>query len=117
MKVIVAGGRDFNNYELLHKTMVGLSMKVDEVVCGCARGADTLGEQWAKEHNIPVVHFEPNWDLYGNSAGFIRNAEMAEYADFLVAFWDLKSKGTEHMIETMKRKGKGGLVVPYEIKE
>ena len=113
-KVIIAGGRDFDNPQMIEDTMKQLDMIVTEVVCGCARGADTLGREWAKKHNIPVKNFPADWDSYGNIAGALRNQEMGDYADFLVAFWDGKSAGTRHMITYMQQIGKHGKVIMYE---
>ena len=106
MKLIVAGSREFNNYELLKKSIQENFQwyEVEEIVSGTARGADTLGEQFAKEYNIPIKQFSANWDLYGKSAGYRRNAEMANYADALIAFWNGDSKGTMHMINLAKEK-------------
>ena len=70
-----------------------------------ARGADRLGERYAKEHGYKVIYMPADWDLYGKSAGFKRNVQMAEYADALVAFWDGVSFGTKHMIETAQKMG------------
>ena len=114
MKVIIAGGRDFDNYEYLSETMSKLDFIVTEVVCGGARGADSLGEQWAKTNGVQIKYFYPNWDLLGKAAGHIRNREMAEYGDYLVAFWDGKSAGTQNMIMTMQQLGKHGTVKLYE---
>lgn len=107
MKVIVAGSRDFKDYKLLCESLdFYLSRQTDiEIVSGCARGADSLAIQYANERGYPVKKFPANWDLYGKSAGYRRNAEMAEYADALVAFWDGKSKGTKHMIDLAEDKG------------
>ena len=113
MKVIIAGGRDFNNYDLLTQTMNELNIIISEVVCGDARGADTLGAVWASANEIPVKHYPVDWDTYGRSAGIIRNKQMAEYADFLVAFWDGKSHGTKNMIDTMQQMDKHGRVILY----
>ncbi len=106
MKLIVAGSREFNDYNLLKKSIQEnfLRYEVEEIVSGTARGADTLGEQFAKEYNIQVKQFPANWDLYGKSAGYRRNAEMADYADALIAFWNGESKGTMHMINLAKEK-------------
>ena len=116
MKVIIAGSRDFNDYQLLCKTMSELDIKIDAIVCGGARGADSLGRIWANENNIPVVDFPANWNRYGKSAGFIRNKEMGDYADYLVAFWDKKSKGTKDMKYYMQQLGKHGKVILFENK-
>ena len=74
-----------------------------EVVSGRAMGADMLGEIYADENNHSIKHFPAEWDKHGKGAGFIRNGEMAKYANLLIAFWDGESKGTKHMIETAKR--------------
>lgn len=100
MKMIIAGGRDFNNYEILSNVLKIFQKQIDEVISGDAAGADTLGARWANENNIPVTYFPANWEKYGMQAGFIRNAKMAEYADGVICFWDGKSKGTQHMIKT-----------------
>lgn len=73
---------------------------------GCARGVDRDGEYYAKCNNIPVKHFIPQWDVYGKAAGMVRNHEMALYADALIAVWDGKSRGTQHMILDMQKTGK-----------
>ena len=116
MRVIIAGSRDFNNYALVCATMEELmkEMEITEVVCGCAKGADELGEIWAWSHHINVKRMPAEWDRFGRSAGMIRNHQMGEYADFLVAFWDGKSRGTQDMISYMKKIGKHGRIVKYE---
>ena len=114
MKVIIAGNRTFNNRQLLFDTMDNLDIEIDEVVCGEARGADTLGKIWAKSKDIPVKSFPAEWDKFGRMAGPIRNRDMGEYADYLVAFWDGKSRGTKNMINYMQQIGKHGKVVIWK---
>lgn len=107
-RVIIAGGRDFNNYPLLERTMDYLLSKVNDevmVVCGKARGADSLGEAYAKRNGYAVAYFPAQWNTYGKLAGYMRNEQMAQNADAVVAFWDGKSRGTEHMIRTAERYG------------
>jgi len=117
MKVIIAGGRDFHDIQMVDNEMETLFYvpskddylwNVDEIVSGTARGADQAGENWANRHNLPIKQYPADWDTHGKGAGFIRNAAMAAYADVLVAFWDGKSRGTKHMIDTAL---KGGLDV------
>ena len=105
MKVIVAGSRSFKDYEVLCKTLD--EMEITTIISGGARGADKLGERYAKERGISLEQYPAQWDRYGNQAGFIRNVEMAENADTLVAFWDGISTGTLHMITVAKRAGVG----------
>lgn len=115
MKTIIAGGREFTDYYVLHDCMQDIPWDITEVVSGTARGTDVLGETWGANKRTPVVKFPANWDKHGKAAGHIRNAEMADYADALVAFWDGKSKGTRGMIETAAKKGLYVKVFRYEI--
>jgi len=71
---------------------------ITEVVSGHAPGADTLGERFAKENNIPVKLFPAAWKKLGRAAGPVRNKAMADYAEALVAFLYPHSKGTKSMI-------------------
>jgi len=84
-----------------------------EIVCGKAKGADSLGEKYAIENNIPIKYFPPDWLRFNKSAGFIRNEEMAKYSDGLIAFWDGKSKGTKHMITIAKKYNLNIKIVNY----
>ncbi len=108
LKVIIAGGRDFKDYELLEKVCdEHLQKYIDfgyniKIISGLARGADSLGVNYAKSKEYKVHKFPANWDLYGKSAGFIRNEDMARFSDALIAFWDGKSKGTKNMINLAK---------------
>jgi len=106
IKVIIAGGRDFDNYEHLMNACDYMLQNCGyiEVVSGGAKGADILGEKYAYERGYPVKRFPADWDKHGKSAGYKRNVEMADYADALIAFWDGKSKGTKHMIDIAKNK-------------
>ena len=113
MKYIIAGGRDFSNGGIALKIFDRDFHDVDEIVSGCANGADQIGMSIASIRNIPVKKFPAEWNKYGKSAGFIRNAAMGEYADALIAFWDGKSKGTQHMIRTMIFQNKPYWVYDY----
>ncbi len=101
IKVIIAGGRDFDDFNKLCKVCdVFLKDQINiEIVSGAYKGADLLGERYAAERNHPIKQFPADWRRYGKSAGLKRNTEMAIYTDVLIAFWDGKSKGTKHMID------------------
>lgn len=110
MKIIIAGSRTITDVRIVAWALGSAGLKlgmISEIVSGGAKGVDTLGEQIAIINNIPVRRFPADWNKYGRSAGYKRNAEMAEYADILVAVWDGQSKGTEHMVDLMQRGGKG----------
>lgn len=109
-KVAIIGSRSFNDYEFLKEKLNPDSISI--IVSGGAFGADELAEQYAEEHEIPMRIFKPNWKL-GKHAGLLRNIEIVDFCDFVIAFWNGKSKGTKHAIEYAKKIGKE--VVIYEI--
>ena len=100
-RVIIAGGRDFNDFRKLCDVSLYMlqNKKNVEIVSGTATGADKLGEKFAKFMGYKIKQFPANWDVYGKRGGYVRNKEMAKYADALIAFWDKSSKGTKHMID------------------
>jgi hypothetical protein len=114
MKVIIAGSRNFNDYNLLKTSCDNLLTQFTniEIVSGTARGADKLGERYAMEKGYSIKEFPANWSL-GKSAGYIRNDEMAQYADMLIAFWDGTSKGTKHMIDLANKRSINVEIVNY----
>lgn len=114
-KVIVAGGREFNDYSLLKKALdFYLRDRTDVVVVsGAASGADALGERWAKENGHKIERFPADWKKYGKAAGPKRNKQMAEYADAVVVFWDGQSRGTASMIREAKAVGLPTRIVRY----
>ena len=83
------------------------------IVCGEARGADSLGKRLAYEKGWKVLSFPADWDKHGKAAGYKRNDEMARNADALIAFWDGKSRGTKHMIDLAKKYGLQTRIVGY----
>ena len=109
-RVIIAGSRTFSNYQLLRDSCNSLLSEKQRthtvvIISGTAQGADRLGEHYARERGFQLRRFPADWDRNGKAAGIIRNAQMADNADALIAFWDGKSRGTKNMIETAKKKG------------
>ena len=120
LRVIIAGSREFNDFPKLMNSSIEIlteiSKKRDDldrirIISGTARGADKLGEQYAKIAGYELSKFPADWDRLGKRAGYVRNAEMAKFAveddnyGVLIAFWDGKSRGTKHMIDLAKRYG------------
>ena len=104
MKIIIAGGRRIEDFEVVLTAIKESKFQITEVVCGCAKGVDTLGEVWATMSNLPVKKFPADWGRYGKVAGPVRNAQMADYADGLILIWDGESRGSKNMLqEAMKR--------------
>lgn len=121
-RVIVAGSRTASNlyvYSLLERKLDRI-LKYKAVthdiviVSGTARGADRLGEEYAKSRSYLVERYPADWDQYGKRAGYIRNSEMATDADALVALWDGESRGTKHMIAIAKQLGLPTRVITFD---
>lgn len=123
-KVIIAGSRSFTDYNFLETTMNKLFGTPIIVVSGCAKGADTMGEQWAKSKGYEIEKHPADWKnlnvpncrikhnqhgAYNALAGHNRNMEMLEAVKnnhdrgCVVAFWDGKSAGTKNMIEIAEK--------------
>lgn len=125
-KIIVAGGRDFSDYKLVDEKLTAIRTAVWkndvaddlEIVCGKARGADALGDEWGKANHVGVEYFPANWNRqpdgsYDRAAGHKRNRQMGDYADALLAFWDGNSRGTKGMIDYATEKGLAVFIVKY----
>lgn len=101
MKVIVAGSRHITSRKIVALAMQASKLEISELVCGLAPGVDSVARELADEALVPIKDFPADWDKYPKAAGHIRNKEMGNYADALVAVWDGQSKGTQHMIQYM----------------
>lgn len=115
MNLAIIGSRDFNNYKLLERIIdeYNIHYNFDTIISGGAKGADSLGEQYAKENDIPLVKYLPDWEKYGKDAGFIRNKDIIENSDYIIAFWDEISKGTLHSINLARKQNKPCTVIYY----
>jgi len=108
IRIIVAGGRDFRDFDFMCKTLDYLLRNCLDyhitIISGGANGADKLGEQYAHLRNYNVEVHEAEWEKYGKRAGIIRNEFMALEigATNCLVFWDGKSKGSKHMAETAR---------------
>lgn len=108
MKTIIAGSREIDNPKL----ELGLALyacpfysDITEIVTGDCQGIDKAGNSFARAGGIKLTIFPANWNRYGKKAGYLRNMEMATYADALIAVWDGESKGTKMMINIARKTG------------
>lgn len=109
--IVIAGSRDYNNFKEAKKFIDFCISKIKKentliFVSGGCSGADMLGERYAKEKGYKVERYPAEWDKYGKSAGSKRNKKMAEISDYVICFWDGKSKGTKSMIDFAKQLNK-----------
>jgi hypothetical protein len=118
LRIIIAGSREFNDYKLLNNSMQDIlgdrnfpECEAVRIISGTARGADQLGEKFAKEKGLQLTRMAADWDTYGKRAGYIRNEQMAKFSvedgnsGMLIACWDGVSKGTKHMIDLATKNG------------
>lgn len=109
MKVAVIGSRIFDDYELVKETLSNIDITL--LVSGGAKGADSLGERYANENNITTLIFKPDWKKHGPAAGPIRNTDIVNNADTIIAFWNGESRGTKDSITKAEKLGKEVIII------
>jgi hypothetical protein len=106
MKTIIAGSRSASREDVSNAMRnCPFTYLVSTVISGTARGADTFGEDWALANEINIVRFPADWAKFKRAAGPIRNKEMAEFGEALIAVWDGRSPGTKNMIKNARHLG------------
>ncbi len=110
-RVVIAGCRDYNNYDEAKEYIDFCLSDIRKenniiIVSGGASGADSIGERYAEENGFEVEKYPADWKTYGRSAGPRRNRQMAEISDYVICFWDEKSRGTKSMIDYAKKYNK-----------
>lgn len=110
MKIAIIGSRslkvnDLENY---------LPENTTEIVSGGATGIDTCAKNYANEHNIKLTEFLPKYNRYGKCAPIMRNSDIINYADEVLAFWDGESHGTAQVINYCKKNNKKIVVIRKE---
>ena len=114
MNVAIIGSRDFKNKELLDTTMKKIQEQntITKIISGGAKGADTMGVQWANKNNIETLVFYPDFKKYKRAYHF-RNRQIVMQSDLIVAFWNSYSTGTKYTINFAKTLEKEVIVVKY----
>lgn len=105
MKVIIAGHRDCEDYELLKQVIHASGFDVTSVLSGGCRGVDKMAERWSREFKVNCTVYPARWDVYRRHAGPMRNAEMVANAEALIALLASGSKGTADVIKQATAKG------------
>ena len=103
MKVLICGSRGICDKKYVYDCINNSNFDITEVISGRAHGVDRIGEEYARDHNISIKHFVPDWDQFWNVAGILRDRQMVDYSDAIIAIWDGMSKGTDFTIKYAKR--------------
>lgn len=105
MKVAIVGSREYGQIYKVQEYVCSLPPDT-VIVSGGARGVDHMAEFAALATGKAVQIFKPDWNKHGKKAGYLRNIDIVNAADRVVAFWDGVSKGTQHSITLAKKNGK-----------
>ena len=118
MKIAIVGSRSFNDYDLfvgeLNKIFSEEDFEIDEIVSGEALGTDLMAKKLALNNNIKYIGFPADWNKFGKSAGFIRNQQIVDNSDIIIAFQLNKSKGTQDTINKAKLQNKKVILIKVE---
>jgi predicted Rossmann fold nucleotide-binding protein DprA/Smf involved in DNA uptake len=110
LKIAIIGSRGLECEEL----GLYIPKSCNEIVSGGAKGIDTCAKKYAIAHNILISEFLPEYEKFGRAAPIMRNKQIVDYADKVLAFWDGKSKGTKSVIEYCKKTNKAYEVILLE---
>lgn len=116
MKIAIVGSRDFPDLQMVEERVRNFGRSF-EFVSGGARGVDKTAEKAAKKIGAKITVFPADWKTHGKRAGFLRNQQIVDYCDELVAFWDGESKGTMHSVSLTKAQGKPGAIYNSKSRE
>ncbi len=113
MKIAIVGSRDFKPLDRVRDYVKALPAG-SIVISGGARGVDSAAEEAAKEAHLTTFIFPADWNQFGKRAGYLRNIDIVNAADKVVAFWDRTSRGTKHSMDLAVKAGKP-LEVVYQL--
>lgn len=107
MKLAIIGSRDL----IIDDLEYYLPKEVTEIVSGGAKGIDTCAREYASANGLKLTEFLPEYKKYGRGAPLLRNIEIIDYADEVLAFWNGTSRGTKYVIDQCKKKNKKVTVI------
>ena len=107
MKLLVCGGRDFDDIDFVVDTLCDFHdiYPITQIISGMAKGADSLAAMWAEEMGIEVNEFPADWNRHGNKAGFIRNKQMLDEGNPDAVYAFAGGKGTNDMVSQSEKRG------------
>ena len=112
MKIAIVGSREPGNINFAKELEKRINIQSgDTIISGGAKGIDSLAAEYATAHGFELVEIRPNYAKNGRGATFIRNREIVDNADIIVAFWNGTSKGTKYTIDYADKKGITTLII------
>lgn len=118
LNLAIVGSRsmvDYNFFSLMLMELIPSAKRANLIISGGAKGADSCGYKFARENNLKIKIFTPDWNLYGKKAGMMRNTDIISNSNMVIVFWDGKSAGTKDSIEKAKRTNKKLIVVYFKL--
>jgi hypothetical protein len=113
MKMAIVGSRSVDDYEWI-KSILEFYDGITLIISGGALGVDSLAKKYAVEKNIPLLEIKPEYDKYPQNlkwkAPLDRNTTIVEKCEYVIAFWDGKSKGTLDTVNKAKKFNKPYIV-------
>ena len=101
--VLICGSRSIKNLQISRYIR---PKSCAAIVHGAAIGVDTIVDSWAKQNGIETIVYKPNYKIYGKRAPLVRDEEMVDFCDVVIAFWDGKSRGTIYTARYAKKIGR-----------
>ncbi len=98
MKYAIIGSRTCTSPKLVFPVLQRMLRQGDIIISGGAKGADILADEFAKQYNYTFIKHPALWEVYGKSAGPIRNKKIIDECDEVICFWDGKSRGTKNSL-------------------
>lgn len=110
MRIIIAGSRTIEDEHTVKAALLKAIKEwqprvITEIVTGGASGVDAIGKKIAEDYGVAHREFPADWDQHGKRAGYLRNVQMAEYADALMLVWDGSSRGSKMMLDIARDRG------------
>ncbi|MDO9578435.1 MAG: DUF2493 domain-containing protein [Candidatus Cloacimonadales bacterium] len=104
MRLAVIGSKEFRDFERLKSVLDKIS-GITVIVSGTAAGTDTLAARYALEHNLKLIEFPPDFEKYREKAKYVRDRQIVENCDQIIAFWDGKCEGTKYTMDYAEKSG------------
>src|SRR5688572_7418190 len=100
MRVLVCGGRDYDNALRVFFQLDSLRRQHDFliVIQGGANGADKLAREWCMRRQVSFVTVEAEWETHGKAAGPMRNQKMLDLYEPEIVLAFPGGRGTADMV-------------------